>query len=222
MDNNTTEKRNRFQNSYLLQAWLCICLAFLFGIALAAVQASLGPKIVANKINETKEKVPELLVGAEKAAKMAAEGQTFDVEQRNIEVEKKGIIKRYTVYGAKYPDGTAAGWVTKTGGQGYADHVELLLGFNPQASQITGVFILDQKETPGLGNKIVLPQWRNQFNQKSTDRRLVVVKRGASAANEIDAVSGATISSVSVVNIINKAVADLKQPLSAAMKTKKD
>lgn len=222
MDNNNTEKQNRFKNSYLLQAWLCISLAFLFGIALAGVQASLGPKILANKINETKEKVPEVLVGAENAAKMAAAAEHFDVEMRTIEVNKNGIQKRYTVYGAKYPDGSPAGWVTKAGGQGYADRIELLLGLDPTAQMITGVFILEQKETPGLGNKISLPEWRNQFMQKPTDRRLVVVKGGAKAKNEISAVSGATISSTSVTKIINKAVSDLKKPLSTSIEMKKE
>jgi len=222
VDNKVTDRQERFQNNYILQAWLCISLAFLFGIALAGVQASLGPIIAANKINETKAKVPELLVGTEQAAKMAAEDTHFVVDLKTVTIEKAGRQKLYTVYKADYPDGRPAGYVTKTGGQGYADRIELLLGLDPSAEKITGVFILDQKETPGLGNKIIEPKWRNQFEQKSTDRPLTVVKAGASQPNEIDAVSGATISSVSVVNIINNTVADLKETLSAAKQQKKD
>ena len=220
--NNETGKQNRFQNSYILQAWLCISLALVFGVSLAAVQAALGPVISANKLNETKEKVPEILLGSEAAAKMAASSQAFKITPHSIEVEKNGIKKFYSVFEARFDDGRLAGWVTKVAGQGYADRIELLLGLDPAIKTITGIFILDQKETPGLGNKIIEPKWRNQFARKSTQRNLKVVKSGAAAVNEIDAVTGATISSNSVVSIVNKTIADLRQPLSEADRVKKE
>ena len=220
--NTETEKQNRFQNNYILQAWLCISLALVFGISLAAVQAALGPVISANKLNETKEKVPEILLGREAAAKMEVAKQTFQITPRSVTVEKNGIKKMYSVFETRYDDGRLAGWVTKVSGQGYADRIELLLGLDPSIETITGLFILDQKETPGLGNKIVEPKWRNQFARKSTQHQLKVVKGGASASNEIDAVTGATISSDSVINIINKTIVDLKQPLSKGDRAKKE
>ena len=221
-ENNEPEKQNRFQNNYILQAWLCIMLALIFGISLAAVQAALGPVISANKLNETKEKVPEILLGREKADEMAVSKATFQITPRSVEVEKNGIKKIYSVFETRQEDGRLVGWVTKVSGQGYADRIELLLGLDPSIETITGLFILDQKETPGLGNKIVEPKWRNQFARKSTRKQLQVVKGGASKSNEIDAVTGATISSKSVVAIINKTITDLKQPLSKADRSKKD
>lgn len=215
-------KENRFQNNYILQAWLCISLALIFGISLAAVQAALGPVISANKLNETKEKVPEILLGKEAAAKMDAAGETFQITPDTVAVEKDGIKKVYSVFETRHEDGHLVGWVTKVSGQGYADKIELLLGLDPSIETITGLFILDQKETPGLGNKIVEPQWRQQFAEKSTRNPLTVVKDGATERNEIDAVTGATISSDSVVSIINKTVADLKQPLMKTDREKKE
>ena len=222
IEKNEAEVKNRFQNNYIFQAWLCICLALIFGISLAAVQAALGPVIIENKLNETKEKVPEILLGSEAAAKLAAENKTFEITPRSIAVEKKGIKKFYSVFEARFDDGRLAGWVTKVDGQGYADKIELLLGLDPSIETITGLFVLDQKETPGLGNKIVEPKWRSQFARKSTQGQLKVVKGGATAANEIDAVTGATISSDSVVTIINKTIADLRRPLTEADKVKKE
>jgi electron transport complex protein RnfG len=107
------------------------------------------------------------------------------------------------------------GWVAKASGQGYADKIELLLGLDPEAKSITGLFILEQKETPGLGNKIITDAWRSQFLDKKTDNPLVVVKGGAKVPNEIDAVTGATISSRSVTTIVNTAISDLRDPLAA-------
>ena len=160
IENTESERQNRFQNNYIFQAWLCIMLALIFGISLAAVQAALGPVISANKLNETKEKVPEILLGRGKADEMAVSKATFQITPRSVEIEKNGIKKIYSVFETRHEDGRLVGWVTKVSGQGYADRIELLLGLDPSIETITGLFILDQKETPGLGNKIVEPKWR--------------------------------------------------------------
>ena len=213
---NNTLKAPFYQRNYLFQAWLVISLALVFGLALAAVQGVLGPKIEANKINETKEKIPELVVGRQGAENMAAHNEHLLIAPRTILVEAQGIQKPYAVYEARYPDGRSAGWVAKANGVGYADRIELLVGLAPQADKLTGVFILDQKETPGLGNKIVEPVWRDQFIDKATDRPLEVVKgQDATGSNRVNAISGATISSRSVVAIVNTAITDLKSPLTA-------
>ena len=218
MDDTTSEKRERFQNSNLLQAWLVLTLALIFGIALAGVQAALGPKIEANKIKETMERVPEVVLGVEAAQKLAASGETLNIQSRIIEVDKKDKKKFYTVYEARFQDNTVAGWVAKAGGQGYADKIELLVGIDALAENITGLFILDQKETPGLGNKISDTAWRNQFIDKPATSPLVVVKNKSQGPSNIDAISGATISSVSVCGIINQTVSDIGPKLTSTQK----
>ena len=204
----------KVQKNSLLQAWLVLTLALFFGTALAAVQTVLGPVIEENKIQETMEKVPSVLIGESEAAKLSESGKSLAVKPFRIAVEKNGLTKYYNVYDAGYENGKRAGWVVKSAGQGYADKVELLVGFDPAVKTITGLFILDQKETPGLGNKIVEDAWRSQFSGKSLDTPLAVVKGGAKAPQEIDAVSGATISSKSVTALINKAVADVGDELT--------
>lgn len=212
----THQKENtRFQNSFLLQAWLVLLLAILFGASLAGVQASLGPRIEENKINETRQKIPEVLLGSEAAEKMARENLSLVIDPLSVTVEKNNRQKTYAVYRATSKDGELAGWVAKAAGQGYADKIELLLGLDPDATHITGVFVLDQKETPGLGNKVIEPSFRGQFAQKLTEKRLKVVKTGAKDENDINAITGATISSRSVTSLINTTVADLKKPLTS-------
>ncbi|MBT8339448.1 MAG: FMN-binding protein [Desulfatitalea sp.] len=203
----------RRHDNYILQAWLCITLALFFGALLAGVQAALGPVIAENKINETKEKVPELVFGADAAVDSAGR-PALEITPSTIRTDHAGGTRFYSVFEARFADGTPAGWVTKASGQGYADRIELLVGLTPDADRISGLYILDQKETPGLGNKIVEVSWRNQFIRKPTDQPLKVVKRGARAPEEIDAVSGATISSDSVVAIVNRVVSDMKTHLA--------
>lgn len=205
----------RLRNNNIVQAWLVLLLAIFFGSSLAGIQITLGPKIEENKINETRQQVPALVLGEAEAEKMATEGKALEVNPQTILVEKNGRQVGYSVFEAVLPGGERAGWVVKSKGQGYADKIELLLGLGPDVQEIRGVFVLDQKETPGLGNKITFPEWRGQFEGKSTSEFLTVVKGGGAGAAQIDAITGATISSRAVTTIVNTAIADLKGPLSS-------
>jgi len=207
------------KTNFISQTWLVLLLAICFGALLAGMQITLGPTIEANKINETLEKVPEMVFGAAHAQELADRKQVVDVTPISVGVDKAGKTIRYSVFEAK-TEGQLAGWVVKTAGQGYADKIEMLIGLDPMIEKITGIFVLDQKETPGLGNKIVTDEWRAQFLAKSTDQPLATVKGQASAGNEIDAITGATISSKAVTDIINAAVKNLRNPLIEKAKGK--
>jgi electron transport complex protein RnfG len=190
------------ESSYIGQAWLVIFLSLVFGGGLTAVQTTLSPKIAENRRNETYSVVPELVSGADAAR---TEGTIV-----------KGVNgKEVRVYRALDRNGAACGWVLPAGGQGFGDRIELLIGLDAGLTKITGLYVLEQKETPGLGNYIASPTFRARFQDKSTDRPLVVVKRepGDKSNNEIQAWTGATVSSVSVCDIVNSALANLKEPL---------
>ena len=169
------------------QAWLVLILAFGFGGALAGVEMSLKDRIAANRLAKTLDQVPDVVPEATQA------GEAIRVAER-------------TAYPALNDAGELVGWVLSAGGQGFADRIQVLVGLDPAAETITGIYVLDQKETPGLGNKIVEADWRDQFRGKPADEPLEVIKQGDPAANEIMSISGATISSESVADIINAAV----------------
>lgn len=207
-----SEETSRKTQNFLVQAWLVLLLTICFGSALAAVQLKLGPTIEANKLNETLEKVPELVFGTDKAAQLQSGSQQIKITPRLIEVQKPAKKAYYNVYETVLA-GKREGWVVKSKGQGYADKIELLVGLDADAQKITGLFILDQKETPGLGNKIIEGKWRAQFLGKSTTTPLRVTKTGAKSPEEIDSVSGATISSNSVCALVNTALGDLTDKL---------
>ena len=57
---------NKPKGNYLIQAWLVIVLALVYGGGLAGVQVTLGGKIAENKRNETYSVIPDLVPGAEK------------------------------------------------------------------------------------------------------------------------------------------------------------
>jgi electron transport complex protein RnfG len=204
---------DRFKNSNFAQAWLILVLALIFGSALAAVQVNLGGVIAANKLNETLERIPELIWGTAKAAKLASENASVDITPGTVMIKKDHKSAYYSLFRVIH-EGKLAGWVIKAGGQGYADKIEILIGLDPGENVITGLFVLEQKETPGLGNKITFRGWRNQFIQKKTNTPLVVAKGNIQAPNAIDAVTGATISSRSVTGIVNRTIGDVKGRLT--------
>ncbi len=197
------------KSNFFVQAWLVLILALCYGAALAGVHMQLSPKIAQNKINETLEKVPELVLGDAPAAQREA----LQSEKILISVNESGRQTFYNVFKATR-NGEVEGWVAKASAQGYADTVEVLIGLSREARTITGLFVLSQKETPGLGAKITERQWRRQFVGKPTSTRLEVVKDGADETHEIDAITGATISSNCVKTIVNTTVADLKRQLA--------
>lgn len=191
------------KGSYIGQAWLVIVLALLYGVGLAAVQTFLGGRIAENKKNETYKVIPALVPGADMA--------------KTVEQILSGTDgKDYRVYRAFSSDGTHVGWVIPTTGQGFADIIDMLIGVDAKANTLTGIYVLDQKETPGLGDYITGKEFRDRFIGKSTERPLNAVKGEPQKPEEIRALSGATISSLSVCEIVNASLARLKDALRNA------
>jgi electron transport complex protein RnfG len=184
----------------LREAWLVIVLALAYGGALAGVQTALAPRINDNKRQETYDVIPLLVPGADKE-------QTVE-----IRVEADGKSER--VYKISDADGRHCGWVVPAVGQGFADRIEILIGLNADLSTITGLYVLDQKETPGLGDYISLPDFYERFRDKPTAEPLAAVKSDPAAPNEVLALTGATVSSWSVCTIVNDAIARLREPIS--------
>jgi electron transport complex protein RnfG len=215
LNRGSTGAVSRLKNSNFAQAWLILVLALIFGSALAAVQVNLSGVIAANKLNETLERVPELVFGPEATAKMTSPNASVEITPGTVTIKKDLKTAYYNLFRVTL-ENKLAGWVIKAGGQGYADKIELIIGLDPGADTITGLFVLQQKETPGLGNKITFPRWRNQFIRKKTNTPLVVTKSKSQAPNAIDAVTGATISSRSVTEIVNRTIGDVKGRLTPA------
>lgn len=80
------------------------------------------------------------------------------------------------------------------------------LGGGPQAIEVTGITYYDQKETPGLGGEVDNPRWKALWIGKHIyDDDWTVrlhLTRGATGPYEVDALSGATLTSQGVSNMI--------------------
>ena len=114
-----------------------------------------------------------------------------------------------TLYLGKDNNGNTVGVAFKAKGNGFSPDLTLMVGINPQFSELIGIEILEQTETPGLGNKIEDDWFKDQFKgQIMDDQETAVIKnvKPSDPARGIQAISGATISSKAVVNIIRTQV----------------
>lgn len=94
--------------------------------------------------------------------------------------------------------------ILSTSGDGYGGNIDLSIGID-KSGKITGIEILSIDETVGLGMNAQNEKFRNQYINKKVDN-FKVVKTGKQASNEIDALSGATITSNAFTNAVNGAL----------------
>jgi electron transport complex protein RnfG len=76
-----------------------------------------------------------------------------------------------------------------------------MVGFTTDGTKLEGIGITTMKETPGLGARLVEPEYRDQFRHHTT-AEIALKKQGG----DIAAISGATISSTGSVAAVNDAV----------------
>ncbi len=95
--------------------------------------------------------------------------------------------------------------ITVTSTEGSQANITLSMGVTLEGV-LNGYETTKISETPGLGSKVADADFKAQFEGKS-EETYTVTKTGASAANEIDALSGATISTRAVTNAINAGLA---------------
>ena len=116
-----------------------------------------------------------------------------------------GNVDIESVLEGKDANGAVVGYVINSlSNDSYGGAVKVSVGFDVDGT-ITGVGIREISDTPGLGLKAKEPKFRDQYLGKNADQ-LTVTKTGASADHEIDAISGATITSNATTNAVNAAL----------------
>ncbi|MDT8340294.1 MAG: FMN-binding protein [Longimicrobiales bacterium] len=111
-------------------------------------------------------------------------------------------------------DGSPVGVAAVGAEPGFQDVIRLIFGYDPGAAAVLGMKVLESKETPGLGDKIEKDSlFVAEFGGVSTPLQGVKSGRATGAANEVDMITGATISSQAIIDIINHRVQALGEPL---------
>jgi len=110
------------------------------------------------------------------------------------------------------PDGPVTVFPAKRGGKlvavaleafggGFGGDIGVIVGFDLEKDTLAGIGVTTLKETPGLGTRVAEPKFQAQFRGLPLDGVGLTGKGGS-----VDAISGATVSSIGTVTAVSKAV----------------
>jgi len=122
------------------------------------------------------------------------------------------------VYAGYDADGRLVGLAVEAEGMGYQDVIRLLYGYSFERDAVVGIRVLESRETPGLGTRIETdPDFLKNFERLDvslTDdgarlaHPIAPVKHGRKQDPwEVDGITGATISSAAVADILSRSTA---------------
>jgi electron transport complex protein RnfG len=192
-------------NSYVKLGLVLFLISAIFSGMLAFVNQVTAPKIQANKEKTATEARIQLL----------PEAKSFDEKSDGD----------FIYYVAKNDSGKAIGYVVTAKKRGYSSIVETLVGVDANMT-IKSIKVLNQAETPGLGDKyqkyptLENPQFAQQFPGKTVADMKVKKDGGV-----IDTFSGATISGRTITISIKEALehlAKLEQVAAPADSTQQE
>jgi electron transport complex protein RnfG len=171
------------------------------------------PRVTRLKAEALEKAIFEVLPGTvnTQAFGVAADGKLFEIQE--------GDKPETTLYAGHDSDGKLVGYAVEASGQGYADVIRVLYGYDPAKQTIIGFQVLESKETPGLGDRIAKDeQFQNNFKALDVHisedgqlrNKIITVKQGQKQNDwEIDGITGATISSRAVGNILGESTSNV-------------
>jgi electron transport complex protein RnfG len=180
--------------NYFRQAWLVLLLAATLSGGLALVDRSLDARIAANARDRLLRAVFEVVPGGSQSEAVT--------------------LSEMLVYRVRDDSGRLVGWGVPAETIGFADKIQLMIGLDADAQRITGLVVLESKETPGLGEKVRDAEFVDQFVDQPAAELLEVVKAGQTARHPVQAVTGATISSKAVTEGVNRQLVAVRQAIA--------
>ncbi len=159
------------------------------GLILAGVYAKTSP-IMYIKAKEEKEAALK---------QMMPEAETIE------ELGHWEIYRRHPGYFVGKKEGAEMGYIVEGFGKGYSSYINVLTAVDKDFT-VQKINILHHAETPGLGDEIELDDFTDQYKGKSVEH-LVVVK--GFTDTDIQAITGATISSRAVTEAVREGVKTL-------------
>jgi len=201
-----------------VRAWKLVLVLCAFGAAcgltLAAAFGWTQPRIDAHQALLTDAAVREVLKQPDHFTTLYVSGQ------RISDHAPAGVdpAKQERVYLGFDGAGRAVGFAVSASGPGFQDNVKLIFGYDPATDRLTGMKLIDQRETPGIGDRVEKDlDFVKEFVGPKTPIEGVKVGRGAGNPHAVDMITGATISSRAVITMINKRLAALEPALKAYM-----
>jgi electron transport complex protein RnfG len=176
------------------------------GVLIVGTNLTTIARIRQNQETIMRESVTNLLPGLQKQViyRVGDSGELTIVAG----VEGENVKRLFAGYDGS---GKLLGVVIEASERGYADLISAMYAYQPDKKVITGFQVVDMRETPGLGNRIGSDEkFAENFKSLDATHPIKTVKHGTKQNPwEIDAISGATISSRAVGRMLQKSVQDM-------------
>jgi electron transport complex protein RnfG len=188
----------------------------LAGLLLVFVdQATRGP-IAAHRREALSRAVREVLKEPARVESLRVGSARLEREDEvHYEVDSEALDRVFVGYDG---EGRAVGFAVAYEKAGFQDAVRLIFGYDPRTKKLLGLKVLESKETPGLGDKIEKDlAWVAQFDGTVAPVQAVKPGKGSGKPDEVDTITGATISSKAVVDIVNLALGRVGDKLTTWM-----
>ena len=167
--------------------------------AVAALLLALTNSVTASTIAQRNEQA-----NAEARKLVLESAQDFE-EVKDAKTDNSKGVKVSEIYEAKDASGNTVGYTLKVLPSGYGGTIELMVGIDSAKGQVSGINVVSNSETAGLGAKSTDPEFSDQYKGKPLEE-LSVLKNGTPGDTEIKAISGATITSTAVTNGVDAAI----------------
>ncbi len=191
-------------SSFRLIATLGIA-GFFSGLILVSAFLYTRPIIEQNRMEALQEAIFQVLPGVTRFETLELrDGQLVEIGEEKEEAPPGDAPRQ--IYAGYNEQGGLVGFAISSEEPGYQDLIVALFGYDPEEEEVIGLEILESKETPGLGDKIMKdPEFKANFEALEVEPQIRVVPKGEKEKpNQIEAITGATISSKAVGRLVEK------------------
>jgi len=185
--------------------FILLAITVIAGLALSAVYGMTKDTIATNQASANKAALMEVLpeasdftVDDDLQTKIAAQGDTYGPDFGGAKIESAAV--------GMDGSGNAVGYaVTVFNSDSYDGGLTLVVGVKADGT-VTGISFTELHDTAGMGMRCGDPEFKDQFNNVKVSKFTLNKSGGSTADDQIDSVSGASVTSGAVVNAVNAAL----------------
>ena len=194
------------KNKFLKNCLALFVITLVAGISLAFVN-EVTKEPIAKAQDKARLEAYEVVYPNAEFKVMDNSDEILKASSKSLEKENLSQCSVDDVLAVTDKNGNLIGYVfSATSPSGYGGDIKVAIGVSNKTNKITGFTVLSHSETAGLGAKATEDEFKSQFIGKSANG-INYTKNGASNDTEIDALSGATITSNAVCEAVDRALA---------------
>lgn len=194
-------------NKHILSVIYMFLITLFFASLVSAVKLLNDQRIERNQTFKLQKIILRVL-------KIPVQGQMMGEELARLYTDrvKEIDVRGKTLYVGYGEDGQSVlGYALPVGGPGFWGPIQGMVGISPDATKVLGIAFIKHSETPGLGGRITEPWFTGQFKDLPIypikgDQNIFYLKPEGTgqAANDLDAITGATNTSAAVETFLNR------------------